>query len=176
MSTNKSFIQLSSGEHHYFGESFAPDITSIAFSLCFINRFNGHIGSYSVAQHSILVAQQLPQELKLSGLLHDATESYLGDVASPLKTHLRSIGDTSYRETENKYHKIIDDYFGVDTLNPAIKEVDMRILVTEGKSFGVDGIVEFNNFEPYGFTIERKRPEIVYGEFMSLFYELGGKS
>lgn len=175
MPNQKSFIQLSNGEHHYFGEEFAPDISSIAFSLCFINRFNGHVGAYSVAQHSILVAQQLPQELKLSGLLHDAGESFTGDVASPLKAHLKSLGCSSFKELELGYHKIIDDYFGVDTTNPAIKEVDMRMLVTEGKSFGVDGIVEFNDYTPYGFEIVRASPEVVYKKFMDMFVELGGR-
>ena len=85
MSEFKPFIQLCDGERHYFNEPFVPNIYSIAYSLSFINRFTGHAGAYSVAQHSILVAQHLPEEFKLSGLLHDATEAYLSDVSSPLK-------------------------------------------------------------------------------------------
>lgn len=61
-------------------------IEDIAHHLSKLDRYNG-AGSfpYSVAHHSLLVASILPNPLKLWGLLHDATEAYLGDVVSPLK-------------------------------------------------------------------------------------------
>lgn len=79
-----SFIRLNTGEKHYFGKPFVPNIMSIAAALSHINRFNGHQGQYNVAQHCVLVSRMLPDEWKLSGLLHDATEAYLGDVTSAL--------------------------------------------------------------------------------------------
>jgi hypothetical protein len=65
------------------------DIDDIAIALSRIPRFNGHTKKHkcalSVAQHSLMVAQMLPDELKLVGLLHDSPEYVLGDMTRPLK-------------------------------------------------------------------------------------------
>jgi hypothetical protein len=163
-----SYIQLSNGEKHVLGEVFVPDVESIAFALAHINRFTGHAGAYSVAQHSVLVAQQLPPELKLAGLLHDATEAYLTDLSSPLKAML-----PEYKKIETKYHSIIDKHFDVDTSHFSIKEVDRRILVTEAKSFGFDLVVDAHaNVEAYDFVIERVPAYKAYEAFIDMFIDL----
>jgi 5'-deoxynucleotidase YfbR-like HD superfamily hydrolase len=163
-----SHIQLSNGEKHIIGETFIPDIESIAFALSHINRFTGHAGAYNVAQHSVLVAQQLPPELKLAGLLHDASEAYLTDISSPLKAML-----PEYKKIETKYHSIIDKHFDVDTFHPSIKEVDKRILVTEAKSFGFDVVMEAHpNTTAYDFVIERVSAFEAYSAFLEMFIEL----
>lgn len=64
------------------------DITWALSNLC---RFNGHLDCfYSVAQHSVHVADRVFEETKdrrqaLLGLLHDAHEAYTGDVVRPIK-------------------------------------------------------------------------------------------
>lgn len=67
-------------------------IEEIAHSLSLLCRFNGHTSRfYSVAEHSLLVAHLMEYHVggdPLEGLLHDATEAYLGDVPAPLKIHL----------------------------------------------------------------------------------------
>jgi len=84
-------------------------LIDIAWSLSRLARFNGHTINtipYSVAQHSIVVANEsanlaakyyqdqfqgyvlTPPEVarwKLIGLTHDASEAYTGDVSGPLK-------------------------------------------------------------------------------------------
>lgn len=176
MLNNRHFVQLSNGDRHYFDEPFTPDIKSIAKSLSYINRFNGHVGTYSVAQHSILVALKLPPELQLSGLLHDATEAYIGDIASPLKKYMSDKGSWQYDDLEKYYHYIIDSHFKVDTTNPLVKEVDMRMLVTEAETFGVNSIIECVDIPPYDFKVVRLSPEDAYTEFLSLFARLSSKS
>ena len=64
----------------------AIDIRDIASALAKLCRFTGATASfYSVAQHSVVVARFLPDRLKPYGLLHDAHEAYLGDIATPVK-------------------------------------------------------------------------------------------
>ena len=163
-----NYIQLSNGEKHTLCEPFEPNLETIAFSLSNINRFCGHAGAYSVAQHSVLVCQQLPQELKLSGLLHDAPEAYLNDIASPLKRML-----PEYRKIETSYHSIIDKHFDVDTCHPMIKEVDKRILVTEAKSFGFDHVLADNaNISAYDFNIVKVPAYQAYEAFLNMFIHL----
>ena len=84
------------------------EIEDIAHGLSFLARWNGQtIGEYpfSVAQHSLLVenifAKQFPQmdnPSKLFALLHDSAEYVIGDMISPLKSHL---GNT-YEELDEK--------------------------------------------------------------------------
>lgn len=72
-------------------------IEDIAHHLSNICRFTGATRQfYSVAQHCCLVAELLPPELKLEGLLHDAAEAYVGDMSSPLK---RAVG-AAYKDIE----------------------------------------------------------------------------
>jgi 5'-deoxynucleotidase YfbR-like HD superfamily hydrolase len=78
----------------YTGRQFYPlaptadqiDIEDIAHGLAYQCRFNGQTRYfYSVAQHSLIVADLVPQRLRLAALLHDAAEAYMGDMVKPLK-------------------------------------------------------------------------------------------
>lgn len=140
-----SHMRLRSGDRHHFGEHFTPRIEDIAFALSNINRYGGHVGRYSVAQHSILVAQQLPEDLRLSGLLHDAPEAYIGDVCAPLKVML-----PEYRSLEQHYHSTIDSHFNVWTQHEKVKEADLRMLITEAQYFGLwERGTGWSNAEPF---------------------------
>lgn len=103
------------------------DIKDIAYALSNTCRFNGHCaGFYSVAEHSVAVALRLPHELRLAGLLHDATEAYLGDIPSPIKQFL-----PDYKEMEHVFTVAIAKQFDVDLFDPAIKAADLDALYTE---------------------------------------------
>ena len=78
----------------YSGRQFHPlaptpdqiDIEDIAHGLAYQCRFNGQTRYfYSVAQHSLIVADLVPKRLRLAALLHDAAEAYMGDMVKPLK-------------------------------------------------------------------------------------------
>lgn len=68
-----------------------PDINKIhladiAHGLAFNSRWNGATKAfYSIAEHSLRVADRVPEEAKLSALFHDSEESYWGDIIRPLK-------------------------------------------------------------------------------------------
>lgn len=96
------------------------NIEDIAHALSNICRYGGHCREfYSVAQHSVLVASKLPLHLQLAGLLHDASEAYLGDIVAPLK-HRKGFG--KYREIEYDLQHRIYDAFGV-----GVERGDVRI-------------------------------------------------
>lgn len=127
-----SHIVLNDKSKHVIGRLPDCSIETIAFALSNINRFTGHVGQYSVAQHSVLVTLKLPPELRLSGLMHDAHEALIGDVASPVKVLL-----PEYKKIEQQYHDHIDSIYRVDTRHPDVIDVDLRILVTEAIHFGL---------------------------------------
>lgn len=161
-----SYIVLKNGDKHYIGKDFTPCIKIIAFALSNINRYTGHVGQYSVAEHSVLVAEQLPDHLKLSGLLHDAPEAYIGDISSPLKQLL-----PEYKKLEQHYHRTIDKYYSVETECDLVKNVDMCMLITEAKQFGIydDNWPDFKSFD---IKIERLKPEVAECKFLEMYFEL----
>ncbi len=113
-----------------------PDI---AESLAKQARFNGHTPGYfySVAQHSILVADQLPLDYQLIGLLHDAHEAYIGDITSPVKTALTALASGwAIQRLADLADEAIFEAAGliwpIDTeAFEALKEADLRMLATE---------------------------------------------
>ena len=96
-------------------EIFIEDIAHHLSNLC---RFTGACRSfYSVAQHSVLVSLCAPPgENPLWGLLHDASEAYLIDVARPVK---RSAALVGYRVAEARMMEVICECFGLPTTEPA---------------------------------------------------------
>ena len=103
-------------------------IEDIAHALSQQPRFGGHLPVfYSVVQHSIAVANDLPTEHKLAGLLHDASEAYLIDVPRPVKEQL-----TGYKEIENLLMEEIAQRFKFAwPMHSQVKEADERALVWE---------------------------------------------
>jgi 5'-deoxynucleotidase YfbR-like HD superfamily hydrolase len=103
-------------------------LADISHALSMINRFTGHSTSpYSVAQHSVHVSRLLPDDLALWGLLHDASEAYLGDVATPLKSLL-----PCYQEIEERVQRAVARAFGMRWPIPEpVKLADRAALAAE---------------------------------------------
>lgn len=108
------------------------ELADIAHALGNLCRFGGHCNNfYSVAEHSVHVAGLLPPELKLQGLMHDATEAYLVDVPRPIKVLLGG-----YAEMEDRVWAVIAERFNLPLeLDPKIKYFDNAILLAEARAF-----------------------------------------
>ena len=125
-----NFMQTFSG-HVYWPLDPRPNevnILDIAHSLAMQCRYTGHTSKfYSVAEHSWHVSHIVPPELALLGLLHDATEAYLTDVARPVKRHL-----DNYKAIEALNWTVIAKKFRLpDVMPEAIHEADAAMLAAE---------------------------------------------
>jgi uncharacterized protein len=135
-----NWIETSSGRMVY---PLAPHpdqivFADIAHALSRQCRFNGHINAehYSVAEHSILVAQLVSPENKLWALLHDASESFLGDMVNPLKIDM-----PDFREAERRMQEVIYRKYGLEGEMPEeVHRADMVVLANERE-------VLFNNHD-----------------------------
>jgi hypothetical protein len=154
------------------------DIDDIAWALSNVCRFGGHSERfYSVAEHSVFIAEYLygtwqRRRLALAGLLHDATEAYLGDVPRPIKYRPEF---AFYREAEAKLEAAIFHKFGLNEFvcHPEIKRVDNAILADEARQLMGDpgeswGLIE----KPLGIKLPREdRPIYWFNVFRLRFGE-----
>lgn len=115
------------------------NVLDIAGALSRTCRFGGHTTHhYSVAQHSVLVADIVAEHtgpaLVMHALLHDAAEAYIGDVIRPLKRLL-----PEYKVIEARVEEAICDAFGLRPLTPlehdVVKSADLIALATERRDF-----------------------------------------
>lgn len=104
------------------------ELEDIFRALLNVPRFGGHTKQfYSVAMHSYNVAQLLPLELKFQGLMHDATEAFIGDMPTPFKRLL-----PDYKKAENRLWEAIAFRFGIEfVLDPMVKQADGIALIHE---------------------------------------------
>jgi hypothetical protein len=114
------------------------NLTDISHHLSVINRFSGAtIRPYSVAEHSLLVADIAERELRLpragvlAALMHDAHEAYLGDITWPVKqmlgAHLQILEASLERAVQMRYGLRTWSH----TYRDLIRSADRRALATE---------------------------------------------
>lgn len=128
-----SWFSTASGQRFY---PWQPDpsrifLADIAHALSQLNRWGGHTRvPYSVAQHSYHVSRMLPPEKRLWGLLHDATEAYMGgDIVSPIKRHVPDL-----MALERGIASAICVRFGLPEgalEDPEVKDADLNMLAWE---------------------------------------------
>lgn len=110
-------------------------IEDIAHHLSNTCRFTGAVRRYySVAEHSVHVSRLLDHtpHWALWGLLHDAPEAFLNDLARPVKHVGNGLGKI-YRQYEAALEKAIAERFGLSpVIPPAVKKADDMLLVVEG--------------------------------------------
>lgn len=107
------------------------DIGDIIHALSHLCRFTGHVSRFmSVAEHSVMVSNLVPAQDALAGLLHDATEAYVADVADVARPLKQLLPD--YKVIEDRIWLVIAERFSLDPQLPAsVKEADNISLMWE---------------------------------------------
>ena len=154
-------------------------LEDIAHALSRVCRYGGHcLDWYSVAQHSIFVADLVPQPLKLHALLHDAEEAYTGDLIRPLKIGLRE-QTAAWDEMADRVSSAIAEAFALRELTPgewgAIKDADNTALSTERRDLVRDTGREWRVSKTHPPTERRIVPmerDAAEAEFLRRFAEL----
>lgn len=159
------YIETYTGTKFYFLKPTPAmiHIEDIAHALANQCRFTGHSNRfYSVAEHSVRVAGLC--ENKLAGLLHDASEAYLTDVASPVKQYL-----LNYKTLEDAIMKAIATKFGFPfPFEHEVHVADKVLLAVEADKFIASHGKEWpvrdqfrSDIHPQGWTPERAEKEFL---------------
>lgn len=144
------------------------DIRDIAHNLSLLCRYTGaYPFHYSVAQHSILVADMIAvngynEKVQLAGLLHDAAEYVFGDV----NYHLKKLPELAeYNRREHAASKMIIAHYGCDPhlMDTVIKQYDR-----EAAAF------EMNVRDGLETGIYQYDPITIYHRFLFKFEKLSG--
>jgi 5'-deoxynucleotidase YfbR-like HD superfamily hydrolase len=142
------------------------DIRDIAHNLSLLCRYTGAFPfHYSVAQHSILVADMAMvnnhnKEVQLACLLHDAAEYVFGDV----NYHLKRLPELAeYNRREHATSKMIIEHFGC---NPELMDTIVKHYDREAAAF------EMNVRDGMETGIYQYEPKTIYHRFLSRFETL----
>lgn len=158
-------------------------LPDIAASLAKQVRYNGHVDFfYSVAEHSVLISRALerdgqPRHIQATGLLHDSSEAWLGDMIRPMKNALREAGFDP-KPYEEDIEKKVSDYFGLPyPWAEIVHEYDARIIDDEKQQLKFDDNTWSADYglhgTPLGVKIECWEWEKGQREFMFRAQELG---
>lgn len=177
----ESYVETVSGRKFYFldpqPEDF--DIHDIAHALSMNCRYTGHSNKfYSVAEHCWQASRFLgdqPVEVQLAALLHDGSEAYITDIASPIKQHL-----PDYKKMEDNIMGRLFEKYGLKyPFDSIIKFADLSMLSIEAKHLLTSGGDTWDMwktikrpmpdqcFRPIGF-----QPKQAKALFLEKFYEL----
>jgi hypothetical protein len=170
--TDSNWIQVFTGRQ-FWPTNPRPedvDIRDIAHALSLTCRFTGHTEAfYSVAQHSVLISQHCGDPRW--GLLHDAAEAYLPDVARPVKQEL-----TGFSDIEDRLLGVIASVFGLTMPIPqSVHVADLVLLATEARDLMVAPSCPWNSIagiSPLGDKIVPWEPHEAESAFLHRFDEL----
>lgn len=159
------------------------DIHDIAHALANLCRFTGHTRQfYSVAQHSVLVAREINPEFAAWGLMHDAAEAYINDIARPIKqiTFLVDDDAEAVEDVESRIQQAIARRFNLPWPMPegcseAVKHIDTRLLLTEKRDLMSAEPAAWNvEGDPFfGWHIEPWAPQRAEREFLRAALDYG---
>jgi 5'-deoxynucleotidase YfbR-like HD superfamily hydrolase len=169
---DNAWIRTFTGRQFFVLEPRVEDvcIEDIAHALSMQCRFVGHVDKfYSVAEHSVRVSFNCGDQA-LYGLLHDASEAYIGDMSAPLKHQTEM---SRFRTTERHIMTVVAEKFGLDPKEPAsVKTADRRMLLTEARDLGLDVTGWYTEHQPFPETIIPWSPSRAEFEFLYRFKQL----
>ncbi len=155
-------------------------VEDIAHALARQCRFLGHVKQFcSVAEHSVNVSWACDERDALAGLLHDASEAYIGDLVRPLK-HGSPLGPI-YCEIEQRIDRVIAERFGISNLKPeSVVRADNEALLAERVQLKHGILWEEAAMETWGIGREGALDLKIYcwpppeaeGMFLRRYYEL----
>lgn len=136
----RPYSALRSGLRIYWDEGFAGssyELSDIAYGLARGPRFSGQMrgeDNYSIAQHSVLVAELLRSRgpvVQLVALFHDSEEFMLGDLGTPIKRCL-----PEYKKFAASFRDWIFQQEALPPLEsyPQVKWADEVAMLIEGQS------------------------------------------
>ena len=180
---NRGPVQQISGGRWVYPLDMRPEdihIEDIAASLSKLCRYIGHTigsGSYSVAQHSVIVSRIVPDEHRLWALLHDGSEAFIGpfDVARPTKKCLAILaGFDVVRLLEEPVQRAIAKRFRLPWPMPAcIHEADLVVAATERRDVLHPSALDWGPMPaPLPTRIIPMRPAVARCAFMLRFRKL----
>ena len=147
-------------------------IETVAHALSNLCRYTGHTREfYSVAQHCVYVSHIVPEHLALQGLLHDAGEAFINDVARPLKNML-----PDYRIIEHRVEKAVFERLGIPVeIAPEVHHADLVMLATEKRDLMPGNSTRWallDGIPMLDMEIEPVLPRQAYRLFMDRYEEL----
>lgn len=172
------------------------DPLDIANALSNTGRFSGHTRAfYSVAQHSVLVALAVAEQLGDEhphrsealrwALLHDAHEAYTGDFTRPLKRAMSATcgaadDSGSLRVIQSRVDAAVRERFGLGQMTATamklVKRCDTALLATERRDVMAPGLEwgELANIEPLAWKVVPLPPLESRSMFCEIFNRLNG--
>ena len=116
-------------------------VEDIAHALASMPRFGGHLNKhYSVAQHSVKCCEwAITLADKKAALMHDASEAYMLDIPTPIKSKL-----PDYKLHEAKLMEFIANKYQFQfPLSETVHEIDREMLLHEWENLVVNENDEF---------------------------------
>ena len=165
------YIETHSGKQFHFMDPKPEevDINDIAYALSNTCRWGGHCDPpVSVAQHcltvySLLYSWDAPLEIQFQGLLHDAAETYIPDIPTPIKPFL-----AEFRDIDRRIEEAIFAYAGCPYPPAAVvKEADTEVLKWEYRDL-MPGYVLYDPLFDRG-THEIMSPKEAEGWYLEVY-------
>lgn len=149
-------------------------IVDIAHHLAMQCRWSGGTKwHYSVAQHAYYCSILVPSEQAYDALHHDDPETYLQDMAKPLKNH-PTLGQ-AYRGAEQRIERVIGPVLGVRfPVSPEVKTADLAMLAAEADQLvhGRKHWTYYHDIVAADIEIKKWSPEKAEAKFLARHAEL----